>query len=378
MYEEFQDISSQNRFHLNTGALKFKYFRQCLAGQARAHWDVAANNQADKTDASFSAAIVEWFANYFEPTAFHDQKQYFLQATKAFSMSVKDTATRVEQIIRYMRFMPGAPAAGTPVYSDTEKKMVLYRLMLPAWRTNFDASGNVITNDAYTWHNLVTYFNSQERRENRRQRAQNGGRGRGASPGRGGRGFGRGRGMTRRAPFQGGRPSQRSRPNGYGRGGRGYAPAPYGNYGYGYQNGNQYQGSGYIPAGGRGRGYAARGRGYAGRGRGPGSGGRVPHYNREARALQYDAGYAACPGRQTRTGQAYMLDEGANNESGNNGSNQNGSETHDNRQGQEHYYQEEYEEMYYGEEQGNEGYEDMYYGEEYAPYDMEMDGYGDY
>ena len=208
VYEEFQDISSQNRFHLNTGALKFEYFRQCLAGQARAHWDVAANNQADESDASFSAAIVEWFANYFEPTAFHDQKQYFLQATKAFSMSVKDTATRVEQITRYMRFMPGAPAAGTPVYSDTEKKMVLYRLMLPAWRTNFDVSGNVITNDTYTWHNLVTYFNSPERRENRRQRAQNGGRGRGASPGRGGRGFGRGRGMTRRAPFQGGRPSQ--------------------------------------------------------------------------------------------------------------------------------------------------------------------------
>ena len=83
------------------------------------------NNQADDTMASFEAAVVEWFANYFEPTAFHDQKQHFLQAAKAYSMSVKDAATQVEQIIRCMQCMPGAPAAGTPVYSDTEKKMVL-------------------------------------------------------------------------------------------------------------------------------------------------------------------------------------------------------------------------------------------------------------
>ena len=93
-----------------------------MAGQARAHWDVAVNNQADATMASFEAAVVEWFANYFEPTAFHDQKQHFLQAAKACSMSVKDTAARVEQIIRCMQCMPGAPAAGTPVCSDTQRR----------------------------------------------------------------------------------------------------------------------------------------------------------------------------------------------------------------------------------------------------------------
>ena len=78
VYEEFQDICTEPRFHLDDGPLKFEYFRQCLAGQARAHWDVAVAAQANDDNAAFAAAIVTWFGNYFEPTSFHDQKQYFL------------------------------------------------------------------------------------------------------------------------------------------------------------------------------------------------------------------------------------------------------------------------------------------------------------
>ena len=93
VFEEFTDIATANRFDLNDGPLRFECFRQCLAGQARAHWDVAVNNQADDTMASFEAAVVEWFANCFEPTAFHDQKQHFPQATKAHSMSVNENTS---------------------------------------------------------------------------------------------------------------------------------------------------------------------------------------------------------------------------------------------------------------------------------------------
>ena len=52
VFEEFTDIATVNRFDLNNGPLRFECFRQCLAGQARAHWDVAVNNQADDSDAS--------------------------------------------------------------------------------------------------------------------------------------------------------------------------------------------------------------------------------------------------------------------------------------------------------------------------------------
>ena len=70
VFEEFTDIATANRFDLNDGPLRFECFRQCLAGQAHAHWDVAVNNQANDMMPSFEAAVVEWFAKYFEPTAF--------------------------------------------------------------------------------------------------------------------------------------------------------------------------------------------------------------------------------------------------------------------------------------------------------------------
>ena len=224
------------------------------------------------TNNDFTSAVEQWFANYFEPTALHDQKQYFLQATKAFAMSVKETATRVEEIIRYMRYMPGAPAAGTPIYSPVEKKMTLYRLMRPRWRTAFDASGNDITSAECTWANLISYFSSQERSENRSLVA------RGVVPAgrfRSGRGrFGAGRGgygRVRRSGYQGGGLAKRFRSQ-YG--------APYavpGHYGYtqgygrGYGGGYRqsyptYQAGGQMyPRGGAGR-FGGRGAGGAGRG----------------------------------------------------------------------------------------------------------------
>ena len=55
VFEVFVDIATANCFNLNTGPLRFKCIWQCLAGQARAHWDVAVNNQADDAMPSFEA-----------------------------------------------------------------------------------------------------------------------------------------------------------------------------------------------------------------------------------------------------------------------------------------------------------------------------------
>ena len=389
VYEEFVDIATDHRLSLDTGPLKFEYFRQCLAGQARSAWDAAAAAQGGTTNANFQAAIVEWFTGHFDPTAYHDQKEYLLGATKAHSMTVKETATRVEEIIRFMRFMPGAPAAGAPVYSDVEKKMVLYRLMRNNWKTNFDASGNDITDAGYTWNNLVTYMTAQEKKENRNSgRMVPGGRS------HGGRGFGRGRGrsgrgrgyssygsMRRAADSQGGRPSVRFRPNNYGYGGQGYLPPPYGR-GYpqglarGYDYGGRgytpgYSGGGYIPRApvapyGHGRG---RGRGFAGRGRGG---------NRESRSLQGDPGYAHRPGRSTRSGGTYNIETDG---SGNNGGTQ--PESFDSGETQEsdaNAGHAQGPDMFYGDEGAAEGgdegydpYEDFGYG-----YEEEYGGFGDY
>jgi hypothetical protein len=95
VYEEFRDAPGNGRHHLDTGVLKFEFFRQCLAGSSRSHWDAIVDALPDNSNNSFDAGIAEWFNKYFKTTAFHDQKQYFLQA-----MSVKETATHVEEIMR--------------------------------------------------------------------------------------------------------------------------------------------------------------------------------------------------------------------------------------------------------------------------------------
>ena len=403
VFEEFTDLCSEARFNLNTAALKNEYFRQCLFGQARAHWDsiVAGIAGGIVNDAAFDQAVSELFGKYFEETAYHDQKEYFLGATKAYAMSVRDTATRVEEIIRFMRNMPGAPAAGTPVYDATEKKLVLFRLMRDNWKTNFEAAGHQITDNAYTWEMLVAYMGAQEKGENRRLARSGGrggrgfGRGSGTSPqGRGGRGHGRNSyGGVRRANYQGGGSSQRFRPNNYGSG-QGYMPSPYGSNrhqgfgayprygtGYGYSShGYSSQGSGYggnayyrAPVAARGgRGAPARG------GRGYGRGGRMPYggRGREARALQGDPGYANRGSRNTRSGGTYVAETG-----GASGGGPAQPDSFDSGETAESQYEDEGgHEMYYAAEPDD----GAGYGDDFEPYDYgyeygeEFEDYGEY
>jgi hypothetical protein len=75
VYKEFCDAAGDGRLHLDTGALKIEFFHQCLAGSSRSHWDAIVDTLPDNSNNSFDDGIAEWFTNYFEPTAFHDQKQ---------------------------------------------------------------------------------------------------------------------------------------------------------------------------------------------------------------------------------------------------------------------------------------------------------------
>lgn len=304
VYQEFLDICNVSRLHLSTGQLRFEFFRNCLGGQARNHWDAAVSPPDNTTLVHFRETVDRWFTNYLEPTAYHDQQQYLISATKAFSMSVKETASRLKIIKGLMQFMPGSPDNVAEIYPPVAFKMVFYNLMRVNWKANFEASGNEITDPNYTWDNLVSYMSSQERRERltHRGRGQSNG-GRGFSP-RGGRRGGRGRGRygNRGSPYRGGGYHEGSyqgggyqgryhqggyNQGGYGQGGRvsgysrpqyqqGGSPPQRARYEYNSPQRPAYQSSGrFSPRGGRfdqGRGSnLSRGRGrgrYGSQGRG--------------------------------------------------------------------------------------------------------------
>ena len=160
-YEEIFDISIPTRMHLNIGILKFEIWRQCLGGQARRHWDAIMPTLGGTTITNFNTGIATWFTKNMDPTAFVDQKNYLNGAKKPYHLSVKETASRFKQIIAYMRYMPGIIA--NPVYTNVEENMSLYQVMRLNWKTKFNASGNELTDVAYTYEMLVQYMASQER-----------------------------------------------------------------------------------------------------------------------------------------------------------------------------------------------------------------------
>ena len=186
IYHEIQDICGPSRLHLNTGVLKFEHFRQMLRGNSRTHWDEAAQEVGGTTNDNFRAAKDLWLANYMEPTAFHDQKQYLSTATKPFSLTCKQLASRLTKIKTFMAYMPGAPPANQ-IYPEPDNKMLYYNLMLPRWKTTFDAAGHRITDPAYTYASLKTFMEAQERCE-AAQRVAGQRRARGSPRGGAGRG----------------------------------------------------------------------------------------------------------------------------------------------------------------------------------------------
>ena len=206
VHHEFMDLAGTSQLSLTTGILRFEYFRQVLKGTAQTHWDAAALNVGGTNLENFATAVKEWFGQYMEPTAYHDQKQYFLTATKPFAIGCKQLASRLLKIKSLMRNMPGAPEVGTDIYSEIEFKMLYYNLMRNEWKTNFDASGNVITEADFKFTKLVSYMAAQERRENTNR-----------SNGRGNRFAGRGTGRNMRGRAHQGHQGRSQSYSGYSR-----------------------------------------------------------------------------------------------------------------------------------------------------------------
>ena len=208
LVRDFMDATAQERLSLTTGPLKFSFFRQCLADNVRDEWDVVRAG-VNETNINFELTIEEFIGRYILPTDLEDQKQYLDRVSKPFKLNVTALSGRLRFINQLMRYFPGAN--DTPPYDERGLKTLFFRMMLPEWKENFVSSGTELTDNDYTYQNLVRYMVAQETAYNRKKVRERINQVRGRT-GRGGR---HSPGRKREAAGnQGGRAIQRARTGG--------------------------------------------------------------------------------------------------------------------------------------------------------------------
>ena len=159
---EFEDVSKPSRLNLSTGHLKFENFRECLAGEVRADWDLKQEGQPE-TNAAFADTLKEFITVFLDEEALTEQKIYMAQAKKPYKMSVKEFGSRLKWIVLLMKYFPGAPD-GVSVYTELELKNIFKQAMPQAWQATYDKSGLTLNNTS--WPALERYFKKLRAEDN--------------------------------------------------------------------------------------------------------------------------------------------------------------------------------------------------------------------
>ena len=154
---EFEDVASANNLNLNTGALKFSKFRECLSDQVRADWDrVRAGHEL--TEEGFEEAISEFIVVYLDEEALTEQKTYIAKAKKPYTMTVETFHSRLKRIVLMMMgYFPGAEVMNEGlIYNDTELKHIFRQAMPYPWQETFAKSG--LNLSTMSWPRIERYF----------------------------------------------------------------------------------------------------------------------------------------------------------------------------------------------------------------------------
>ena len=108
LIRDFRDQIPNNRMHLSTGTLRFKYFRECLGGTARDYWDECAADQQNETIGTFDNAMTAFIRKYLSPTDLSDLLKYLDTTRKPWGLTVPELVARVKLINRLTVDFPGA------------------------------------------------------------------------------------------------------------------------------------------------------------------------------------------------------------------------------------------------------------------------------
>jgi hypothetical protein len=149
---EFEDVSAENSLNLNTIALKFSKFHECLSDQA--DWDRVCTRH-EITEEGFKNAITKFISVYLDEEALMEQKLHISKAKKPYNMTVEVFHSRLKWVVLLMNFYPGVDEAGE-IYMDQDLKYIFKNAMPYPWQEIFTKSGLNLT--SMSWPRLERYF----------------------------------------------------------------------------------------------------------------------------------------------------------------------------------------------------------------------------
>ena len=264
---EFKDICQEVRLDITEGDVAKAKFRECLGNGVRDAWDVVVTKHPGKDMMDFDDAVEAWLLKLLPTDALKNQKKYLRGAVKKHEQTVEETATRIQNINKLMKWFPGDDE--DKGYSAYGLKEVFLELMPSHWQGEFGVHPTLkITKPTCTFEQVVDQLKAIEHRENmeRIMHYRNGGPLRKSRAGRhrngrnqaGGRARYFGRGSQPSPYFPHPRPQQFYHPyqRPPGPTPSGYRPPPSGqppiNHGRGSSSGRHLQRPGRGPAPGRG------------------------------------------------------------------------------------------------------------------------------
>ena len=167
--DEFTQACAADRLHIDHGA-RYTHLSRVLGGSLRSSWDNIRHTiaDADRTNANWNGHLRAFTRTFLPSNATKLQADYLKTAKKPFNMNIYHLSTRLDEINMLSNLLLGSNG-NRLMNNDTDRKNVLYNVCLDQWQKAFDASGNSLDDNVYTYSRLCNFMEMQRIHHNASQ-----------------------------------------------------------------------------------------------------------------------------------------------------------------------------------------------------------------